>query len=218
MKKEKLILYGTLSIVKTIIEESFKRDDLEVVAIAVDDDFYDEQFDFMGFGLTRINDVAKGFDNKECNFIVMSSNNVDSSNLNRMKNQVEKLGFGFANFISKHANISQTSIMGLNNVVCANVFLGPEGKLGSNNLIREFTYIGHNYSIGDNNTFSPGVKIAGNSCISDNCYFGINCTLIEKIKVDESAFVGAGSVVIKNIESNTLNVGNPSRIVRKNHE
>jgi maltose O-acetyltransferase len=59
------------------------------------------------------------------------------------------------------------------------------------------------------NTRSP-VKIG------DRCWIGANVIILPGVTIGDNVVVGSGSIVTKDIPSNSIAVGNPARIIRKN--
>ena len=47
-----------------------------------------------------------------------------------------------------------------------------------------------------------------------NCWIGAGATILPGVTVGENAVVGAGSVVTRDVEANTVIVGNPARVVK----
>ena len=47
-----------------------------------------------------------------------------------------------------------------------------------------------------------------------NCWIGAGATILPGVTVGENAVVGAGSVVTRDVEANTVVVGNPARVVQ----
>jgi acetyltransferase-like isoleucine patch superfamily enzyme len=54
--------------------------------------------------------------------------------------------------------------------------------------------------------------------IEDDVWIGANVTIMKGVRVGAGAIIGAGSVVTKDIEPFTVNVGNPSKIIRRINE
>lgn len=52
-------------------------------------------------------------------------------------------------------------------------------------------------------------------CIGKNCLIGANAIVLPGVSIGDEVVVGAGSVVTKNIESNSIAVGNPAAIIKK---
>lgn len=53
--------------------------------------------------------------------------------------------------------------------------------------------------------------------IGDNVSIGANVTIIGDIKIGDNVIIGAGAVVVKDVPDNCVAVGNPARIIRKDH-
>ena len=54
--------------------------------------------------------------------------------------------------------------------------------------------------------------------IGRNCWIGAGVIIVPGITVGDNVVIGAGSVVTKDIPSNTLDVGNPCRVLREINE
>lgn len=88
------------------------------------------------------------------------------------------------------------------------IIVNPDTRIGSNCTLRSFTVIG-NKATGIRNS-SP--------TIGNNVDIGCNVTIIGPINIGNNVCIGAGSVVVTDIPSNSICVGNPARVVRKNNE
>jgi acetyltransferase EpsM len=63
-------------------------------------------------------------------------------------------------------------------------------------------------------TISPGAHIAGNVRLGEGCFIGLGANIIEKKQLGEWSIVGAGCTVIKDIPSNCVVAGVPSRLIK----
>lgn len=77
--------------------------------------------------------------------------------------------------------------------------------------------IGDNFScrqcttIGNKNDFIVGAY----PTIGNNVTLGANVVIIGEINIGDNVIIGAGSVVVKDIPSNSIAVGNPARVIKK---
>ena len=94
-------------------------------------------------------------------------------------------------------------------IICSNASIGKFTLLGSGSIVE------HDSTIGDFCNIGPGAVCCGETVINNKVLVGANATIIQKVTLGKSAVVGAGSVVIKNIKPRTVNVGNPSRMIRE---
>ena len=51
--------------------------------------------------------------------------------------------------------------------------------------------------------------------VGENCFLGVNCIIMPGIHIGNEVVIGAGSVVTNDIDSNSVAVGNPARIIKK---
>ena len=57
----------------------------------------------------------------------------------------------------------------------------------------------------------------GGECIfGKKSYVGMNATIKEKLTVGNNAIIGMGAVVFRDVEENTVVVGNPARVTKGN--
>ncbi len=74
--------------------------------------------------------------------------------------------------------------------------------------------IGHDVRIGDFVTLAPLVAVSGNVQIGSGVEIGTGACIREGLRIGEGAMVGMGAVVVKDVEPNTVVVGNPARPVK----
>ncbi len=75
--------------------------------------------------------------------------------------------------------------------------------------------IGHDVRIGSFVTIAPLVAISGNVQIGDGAEIGTGACLREGIRIGEGAMVGMGAVVVRDVEANSVVVGNPARMIKQ---
>lgn len=83
-----------------------------------------------------------------------------------------------------------------------NCILLPNSFVGHDSTLKKFAHIATNSVIGANVTVGRGSHI------------GSNATIKEKVNIGDFSLIGAGAVVLKDIPWNSINVGNPSRVLR----
>lgn len=77
--------------------------------------------------------------------------------------------------------------------------------------------IGNNCMIGQNVTIGgkSGPNGGGVPTIGDNCYISAGARLIGNVKVEDNSVVGANAVVLKDVPSNCIVAGVPSKIIKR---
>lgn len=84
-----------------------------------------------------------------------------------------------------------------------NVFIGPNVSM--------YTAC-HPLNPEERNT---GVEWAEPITIGNNVWIGGSATILPGVTIGDNAVIGAGSVVTRNVEPNTVVVGNPAKAIRK---
>lgn len=93
---------------------------------------------------------------------------------------------------------------------------GANTFIGEGNCIDHHTHVAHNAKIGKHNTFAAGCIIEGSCEIGDYNTFGAGVIVQTKVKVGSNCIIGSGSVITKDVPDNSVIVGNPGRLLRKN--
>ena len=93
---------------------------------------------------------------------------------------------------------------------------GNDTIISSGCTIGSFSNIGHDVKLGKNCYLAPGSIISGGCIVGDDCFFGVNSCVKNGIKIGENCIIGAGTVVTKDVKNNSVIVGVPGRLIRKN--
>ena len=107
--------------------------------------------------------------------------------------------------ISKSSSIEEQAF------ISAGVIINPLVKIGIGSIINTGAIIEHNCSIGKFSHIAPGAVLAGNVSIGSGCMIGANAVIKQGVKVGDNVIIGAGAVVLKNVNSDTIFVGNPAK-------
>ena len=86
--------------------------------------------------------------------------------------------------------------------------------IGESCIINTGASVDHECKIGNGVHICPGVKMAGCIVIEDYATIGTGAVILPQIKIGTGATVGAGAVVIRDVEPNTIVVGNPAKVIR----
>lgn len=87
--------------------------------------------------------------------------------------------------------------------------------IGSNNIIMAHSHIGHNVEIGNDCEICTGVILGGYAKIKDGAKIKLGVTIRNRKTVGEKALVGLGSAVVKDVDANSIVVGNPAKPIKK---
>lgn len=140
----------------------------------------------------------------------------------------ENAVIGNASFtIAEDDNGYKVRIPALGNVIVGNdVEVGPlndiaRGTCGSTILedrvkLDGLVHIGHEAHLCEDVEITAGVTIAGFVHIGKKGYLGIGSSVKNRISIGKNSIIGMGAVVIRTVDENTVVVGNPARMIRKN--
>ena len=89
-------------------------------------------------------------------------------------------------------------------------------SIGEGTKIDHHCHIAHGAKIGKHNTLANGCIIEGSCEVGDYNTFGAGVIVQTKVKIGNNCIFGSGAVVTKDVEDNSVMVGNPARLLRKN--
>lgn len=120
--------------------------------------------------------------------------------------------------IAKNAKIGRFDVIlesGLN--IMQDVFISNNVKISKGTLINYAVSIHHDSVVGKFCEISPKAQLLGGVEIGDKVMIGAGSIILPGVKIGDNAIIGAGSVVTRNVNSNTVSYGVPSK-ERKNNE
>tara|TARA_R110000787_G_scaffold71764_2_gene159742 strand:- start:3433 stop:4173 length:741 start_codon:yes stop_codon:yes gene_type:complete len=81
--------------------------------------------------------------------------------------------------------------------------------------IDNLVHIAHNVIIGENSCVVAGAIICGSVVIGRGCWIAPGSCIKDQINIGDNVVIGLGCVVLKDVESNSVMVGNPAKLLRK---
>lgn len=87
--------------------------------------------------------------------------------------------------------------------------------IGEGTKIDHHSHVAHNVKIGKHNTLANGCIIEGSCIVGDYNTFGAGVIVQRKVRIGNNCVFGSGSVVVKDVEDNSIMVGNPARKLEK---
>lgn len=83
--------------------------------------------------------------------------------------------------------------------------------IGDNNWIMVHAHVSHDVQIGNNTEICGGNMLLGYCKIEDNVMLKVGAIIRNRITIGKNAIVGMGAVVTKDVEPNSVVVGNPAK-------
>ncbi|WP_296312525.1 acetyltransferase [Winogradskyella sp. UBA3174] len=123
--------------------------------------------------------------------------------------------YNFPNLIHPNFNGYLKEIkLGKGNIITSGCNFTCDIKIGSLNVFNLNVTLGHDSVIGDCNVVNPGVNLSGGIKIGDNNLIGSGATVLQNLNIGSNSILGASSLLTKDLSSNTLSIGIPSKPIK----
>lgn len=126
------------------------------------------------------------------------------------------------NFVNLYGcTIGENCMIGAFVEIQNDVEIGDNVRVSSHTFICSKVKIGKNVFIGHSVTFINDLyppreeKHWKDTLIEDNVGIGSNATILP-VRIGKNSVIGAGAVVTKDVPPNSVVIGNPARIIKKN--
>ena len=119
--------------------------------------------------------------------------------------------------IHPKANICSSAMIGKGVYIHAGACIWTKAEIGDFTFISPNTVIAHHTKVGKACLISTLCAVGALIKIKDHVTLGIGTTVITGVnRIGENVVSGGGSVIIKDVEDNSVIVGNPARKIRDN--
>lgn len=209
-----IIIYGSGSIgrlVEQIIHDINREKRTWNILGYIDDNKKLHKEEISGYQVLGDLDVLRKFDSIS---VVLAIGN-PKSRFQAYKSLKEKNNVDFPSLIHPKAIISRRVEIGEGTVIYPGVIVDVDVEIGKFNILNKLVTIGHDSKISSFCIISPGVNIGGKVVLGDGVEMGINSSTIQNLHIGKWSIIGAGSAVIRDIIPNTVNVGVPSKMLKK---
>ncbi|RLI44598.1 hypothetical protein DRO69_07025 [Candidatus Bathyarchaeota archaeon] len=214
MNKEQLLIIGSGSQARYVIENVHQRNEFRIVGIADIETSKNVGKLINGvYIICTIDDIENYFPPDAGRIIVAYG---DNSKKREIVRHLQKLGYKFATIISPKAYISETAKIGEGVIINPMAIIMPNAYIGKHVILHSHVVVEHDCYISDYANLSPGVSLGGNVWVEEGAYLYTGSSVIPKIHIGAWAVVGAGAVVIQDVPDNTTVVGVPARVIKSN--
>lgn len=94
--------------------------------------------------------------------------------------------------------------------------LSADTEVGDNCILLPNSFLGHDSSMERFSHLTTNSVVGGNVKIGKGAHIGSNSTIREDIVIGDFSLIGSGSVVLHDVPNNSIVVGNPAKVLRKN--
>jgi len=111
----------------------------------------------------------------------------------------DSMGFSFANLISPHAIISESTSIGRNCWIHDFAVISMGTQVGDNVVVRQYAMISNDCKVGSHCFFGVKSFIAGGCIVGCQSFFGIRATVFDDTIIGSKCIVGGCAVVKRNL-------------------
>lgn len=119
--------------------------------------------------------------------------------------------------IHEKSTIGENVQIDIGTSVMAGSIINPFATIGKGCIINTASSIDHDCKIADYVNIGPGCHLAGGVKIGTLSNLGTGAIVIPNISIGNQCIIGAGAVVICDIPDNSIAVGVPAKIIKKNN-
>lgn len=211
---DRIVLLGAGGHFKVVVDMLEKQYD---IAGVTDIDTTKYNSNFYGIKVIGNDDILKRIYDEGINkALVTMGSTGDYSIRKRLYDFARNNHFDMINAISCESVISKSVVMGNGNTILDKAIIHADSIIGNNVIINTGSIIEHDCIIKDHVHVSPGAVLAGGVIVGEGTHVGLSASIIQGIRIGRNCIIGAGSVVINDVEDNSVCVGVPSRVVRRN--
>ena len=145
--------------------------------------------------------------------IAIANYNVKKKIVNKINNK-----FKFATIIDPKVYIHDYMTIGEGTIIYEGAIITANIQVGNHVIISPKCGIGHDSIIKDYVSLLWNVNVSGNDVIEEGVMMGSGSTIIQGKKIGKGSIIGAGAVVIDDIDSFTIAVGVPAKVVKERYE
>ena len=124
----------------------------------------------------------------------------------------------YPNIIHPTSIISKYSKIGQGNLLMPYSVVNAFATIGDHCIVNTSAIVEHDCTVGNFCHVSVKSVMTGACSIGDGVFLGAGSTMRDGMSVGEWTTVGCGSAVVKNLEPNSVYVGCPAKLLRKNNK
>lgn len=196
---ENLIIIGTSTNARHVYEFVRMYKLYNVIGFAVNSKYNNEK-EFYGLPVYDLEELANKNDVRFKVFIALLWNHLNRDRRNLFE-YCESQNLEFANLISPHAIIRESSTYGRNCWIHDFAIVQNNTVIGDDVAIMAYTLIGANCNVGSHCFFGARSLLGGGSSIGEQSFVGLNSTVFDNTHIGNKCIIGACTAVKRNVPS-----------------
>ena len=211
---KKILLFGLGRNFKVIVNEILKISSYNIIGF-IDENINDK---FVIIEKKKIfnrnKDQKKLINKKDTKGLITFGDNFLRKQIFSRVHKINK-NFKWEKLISKQSFISKNVVVEQGSIVMPGVIINSYSRIGQICLINTGSIIEHDNYFKNFSSAGPGVTTSGNVIVNELSHLGTGSVVIHDITIGKNTILGANSVAIKNLDSDSVYVGNPAKKIKK---
>ena len=209
-----ILLFGLRRNFKIIVNEILKTSSYNIIGF-IDENINDKFIIIEKKKIfNRNKDKKKLINKKDTKGIITFGDNFLRKQIFSKVYKINK-NFKWEKLISKQSFISKNVVIEQGSVVMPGVIINSYSRIGQMCLINTGSIIEHDNYFKNFSSAGPGVTTSGNVIVNELSHLGTGSVVIHDIIIGKNTILGANSVAIKNLDSDSVYVGNPAKKIKK---
>lgn len=199
-KNSKLVIIGDGAFAQVAAEYFREDSDYQVSGFAVERAYLRNR-ELLGLPVVALEEAEDVFQPVEHDAFAAITYNELNRLRTRLAATAKSKGYRLASFISSHARIAKSAVLGEHCFIFEDNVVQPYVTIGDNVILWSGNHIGHHGNIGDNSFISSHVVVSGYCNIGENCFLGVNCAVANNISIAGDCWIGPGVVIAADTEA-----------------
>lgn len=209
-----ILLFGLRRNFKIIVNEILKTSSYNIIGF-IDENINDKFIIIEKKKIfNRNKDKKKLINKKDTKGIITFGDNFLRKQIFSKVYKINK-NFKWEKLVSKQSFISKNVVIEQGSVVMPGVIINSYSRIGQMCLINTGSIIEHDNYFKNFSSAGPGVTTSGNVIVNELSHLGTGSVVIHDITIGKNTILGANSVAIKNLDSDSVYVGNPAKKIKK---
>jgi len=133
----------------------------------------------------------------------------------KIKKQVEELGFELINVIHPAAYLSPSVKMGVGNYIKAGSVIETNTVIGDCCIIDNGVVIAHDNLIGNGCHIAPGAMLGSSINLGQNTVVAIGASISSNVSIGHNCIISVGSSIVQDVDSHSVIGGVPGKVIGK---
>ena len=208
-----ILLFGLRRNFKIIVNEILKTSSYNIIGF-IDENINDKFIIIEKKKIfNRNKDKKKLINKKDTKGIITFGDNFLRKKIFSKVYKINK-NFKWEKLISKQSFISKNVVVEQGSIVMPGVIINSYSRIGQICLINTGSIIEHDNYFKNFSSAGPGVTTSGNVIVNELSHLGTGSVVIHNITIGKNTILGANSVAIKNLDSDSVYVGNPAKKIK----